>query len=99
MTKKYSIKLAINITILIYATSFRLGILQEIQFFPMSILPTFLSPDSEVGAGVMTSSRMSAAVRISFPEQNSEAHGGSFFILHTNILLGGIDVPFRVYEI
>ena len=58
---------------------------------------------TKLGWGVMASPRMSVrpSVRISFPEQISETHGGDFFHFVQTLShhLQGVDVPFGVYEI
>ena len=62
----------------------------------------FYLPPEELGRGIGVASDVrparSLADRISFLEQISETHGGDFFHIARTHPLGGVDVPFVVYE-
>ena len=63
---------------------------------PIVMIIHFYPPPDEVGAGFKVSPRLSVrpSVRISFPEQILETHGGDLFHFANTRPLGGVDVPF-----
>ena len=75
---------------------------RQIIFETLSFYDSFYPPPDEVGAGVLASPQMSVPrpdVRISFPEQNSCYPCMDFCNFRHAHPLGGVDVPFWVFEI